>query len=161
MVTLRRMSAAEFATWWDITIRSHAEQLSRATGHPLAAELDAARELLPQVLVDGVDTSGMHFFAVEAAHERVGWLWIGAAPGDQPAGFVWDIIIDDAARGRGHGRATMVAAEQFFVEQGMARITLQVATGNDVARRLYESLGYEVVTTNGPMTTMAKALPSG
>jgi ribosomal protein S18 acetylase RimI-like enzyme len=161
MVSLRPMTTSEFETWREIAIRQHAEQVSRATGRGLEACLDEARQVLPTVLVDGINTKAMNFFAIEAADHRVGWLWIGRSPRDPHAGFVWDIIIDDSCRGRGYGRAAMVAAERYFEEQGKVRIGLQVAAKNDVARDLYESLGYLEVATSDGMTTMSKTLGSG
>jgi ribosomal protein S18 acetylase RimI-like enzyme len=161
MVTLRPMTGLEFETWREIAIRHHAEQMSRAAGTSLEVSLDEAGQLLPTVLVDGLNTRAMSFFVVKAAGHRVGWLWIGSSPGDPHAGFVWDIIIDDAWRGRGYGRAAMVAAERFFEEQGKVRIGLQVAARNDVARHLYESMGYCDVATRGVLTTMSKTLDSG
>jgi ribosomal protein S18 acetylase RimI-like enzyme len=158
MVSLRPMTGSEFETWREIAIAQHAAQMSRATGRGLEVSLDEAGQLLLAVLVDGLNTKAMSFFAIEASDRRVGWLWIGSSPRDTRAGYVWDIIIDDACRGRGYGRAAMVAAEGFFEQQGRDRIDLQVAAGNDVARRLYESLGYADVVPSDVMTTMSKTL---
>jgi ribosomal protein S18 acetylase RimI-like enzyme len=151
------MTGPEFDVWWELAIQRHAEQVSRATAKPLAAAVDESRALLPKVLTAGLDTEGMRLFVVvDESGADVGWLWIGAAPGDPDAGFVWDIIIDEVFRGRGYGRAAMVAAEQHFAALGKTRITLQVYGGNVVARTLYESLGYAEI-----MTTMSKPLARG
>jgi ribosomal protein S18 acetylase RimI-like enzyme len=156
-VTLRPMTIVEFDAWRDVAIRQHAEQTSRATGRSLEASLDDAAELLPKVLVDGINTRGMDFFViVDVDDQEIGWLWIGSSPDDPEAGFVWDIIIEQSRRGRGYGRAAMLAAEQFFAAKGKVRIGLQVAARNDVARRLYEAMGYQVT-----MTTMSKAIAAG
>jgi ribosomal protein S18 acetylase RimI-like enzyme len=55
--------------------------------------------------------------------------------------------------GEGYGRATVHAAEQLFIAQGKSSIGLDVAGGNDIARALYEPLGYRSI-----MTSMAKPL---
>jgi ribosomal protein S18 acetylase RimI-like enzyme len=157
VVRLRPMTAMEFETWRDIAIRGHAEQTCRATGRSLEDALENSAQLLPSLLCDGPDTEGMNLFVVvdDGSDEPVGWLWVGSSSSDDPdPGYVWDVIIAESRRGRGYGRAAMIAAEQFVAQQGKARISLQVAAWNDVARHLYESMGYRVV-----MTTMSKVLP--
>lgn len=149
VVRLRPMTDAEFAPWREIAIRHHAAQVSRATGDDLAAATEDARTVLAKVLPAGWATENMHFFVVIDESEReVGWLWLGPAPQDPAVGFVFDVIIDVSVRGRGYGRATMRVAEQFFRTQGKSRISLDVAGGNDVARNLYESLGYRPTSTS-------------
>jgi ribosomal protein S18 acetylase RimI-like enzyme len=57
--------------------------------------------------------------------------------------WIYDIRIDEAYRGRGYGRAAMLLVEAEARERGYGRIGLNVFGGNDVARNLYRSLGYE------------------
>jgi ribosomal protein S18 acetylase RimI-like enzyme len=148
------MTAAEFEPWRERTIQSYSAQVSRATGKALDVVIEESRQQLPRLLKNGLDTDGMHVFVlVDEAQREVGWLWLGTSLEDPDAGFVWDVIIDEAVRGQGYGRAAMTAAEDFFVAQGKSRIGLQVMAGNDVARGLYESLGYSAV-----VTSMSKAL---
>jgi ribosomal protein S18 acetylase RimI-like enzyme len=148
-VTLRPMNEAEFAAWREVAIRHHAEQVARATGKDLDAALDESRSSLAAVLPNGLGTEHMHVFVVlNDAEREVGWLWLGPAPQDAAAGFVYDIIIEARLRGRGYGRATMAAAERFFREQDKSRVSLDVAGGNDIARALYESLGYRPISTS-------------
>jgi ribosomal protein S18 acetylase RimI-like enzyme len=56
--------------------------------------------------------------------------------------FVFDIEIDAEHRGRGLGRAAMLAAERVVADAGRSVIGLNVFGPNRRARRLYESLGY-------------------
>lgn len=152
-VNLRSMTDAEFASWRDIAIDQHGAQVSRATGKTLDAAVEESRSLFSKVLPNGLHTDGMRLFAITDGEARIGWLWLGSSPSDPAVGFVFDIIIDADARCRGYGRATMLAAEQFFRSQGKTGVALHVAEGNDTARGLYESLGYVPITTS-----MAKSL---
>jgi ribosomal protein S18 acetylase RimI-like enzyme len=61
--------------------------------------------------------------------------------------MVYDVHIDEAFRGRGLGRATMLAAEDVVRSEGFGRIALNVFGGNDRAEQLYRSLGYGVDST--------------
>lgn len=65
------------------------------------------------------------------------------------ASHVADLGVTVAAshRGRGLGRALMLAAEDWARAQGIERITLSVFADNHNARGLYESLGYAVEGT--------------
>lgn len=42
----------------------------------------------------------------------------------------------------------MRAAERFFLADGKSRVGLEVAGVNDIARELYESMGYLPVSTS-------------
>ena len=142
------MTEDEFEPWRELAIAQHAAQVSRATGQDLADTLTESRAVLPKVLPDGLTTEHMHFFVVlDEAGGEIGWLWLGRSPAEPEAGFVFDIIVDARVRGQGYGRATMVAAEEFFRARGRSRVSLHVLGGNDVARALYESLGYRPIQT--------------
>ena len=52
---------------------------------------------------------------------------------------------DGAFRGKGYGRQTMQAAEQYVTSHGGKRLGLNVFGPNTVARRLYESMDYQVL----------------
>ena len=62
--------------------------------------------------------------------------------------IVFDIEIVADARGRGLGRSAMLAAERFALDLGRKTIGLNVFGPNERARRLYDSLGYQVVSTS-------------
>jgi ribosomal protein S18 acetylase RimI-like enzyme len=78
-----------------------------------------------------------------------------------PAGFVWvakthndftgqleasllNQYVAEPYRGRGLGRRLMETAEEWARQQGLPRISLSVGTQNKLARKLYETLGYQV-----------------
>jgi len=99
----------------------------------------------------------MHLLRVlDDRGEPVGVLWVGPHPRKAGAGWVWDVEIDEAHRGRGHGRAAMLAAEEIARSEGWAELGLNVFGPNRRAKALYDSLGYEVVSTS-----MTKPLSPG
>jgi ribosomal protein S18 acetylase RimI-like enzyme len=148
-VILRLMTASEFDPWRELAIRGHASQTARATGVRFEIAEQQARDLLPRMLPQGVQTEGMHFFVVASElYGDVGSLWLGRHPEISDAGYVFDIEIHDEFRGRGFGRAAMLAAEKFMRHQGRTQLALWVAGGNDAARALYDSLGYSIIGTS-------------
>src|ERR1700722_9646205 len=145
-VALRLMTANEFDSWRELSIRNHAHQTATATGVSFEDAEQRARDLLPRMLAQGVRTEGMHFLIlVSELYGDVGSLWLGRHPENPGAGYVYDLEIHEEVRGHGFGRAAMVAAEDFMRQLGNTQLGLWVAGGNDVARGLYDSLGYSVI----------------
>jgi ribosomal protein S18 acetylase RimI-like enzyme len=91
------------------------------------------------------------------AAEVVGQLWVGPSPDDPAQWWVYALDVDHAARRRGVGRAAMVHAETLARAHGATAIGLNVFDANP-ARRLYESLGYEVVSEHPFSVNMTKML---
>lgn len=59
--------------------------------------------------------------------------------------FVWGVYVTPAARGHGIARRLMTRAlEEARTLPGLARVNIAVSAANEPARRLYESLGFEV-----------------
>jgi GNAT superfamily N-acetyltransferase len=56
-------------------------------------------------------------------------------------------FIEEEHRGKGYGRAAMLAAEQVVQAAGMTHIALNVFGFNTTARAMYDSLRYRVVST--------------
>lgn len=151
------MTREEFAAWEARTTESYAEDLAKAHDVPLEVALARARAQLPELLPNGQDSPGTWLLRVlDASGDAVGVLWLG--PHRERAGVihVYDIEIDEPYRGRGLGRGAMLAAETLVRESGADAISLNVFGFNEPARRLYDSLGYRVVSTQ-----MMKSLTAG
>ncbi len=53
-----------------------------------------------------------------------------------------DLVVDEAQRGRGVGRALLAEAETYARRQGLRHVLIGVAAGNAGADRLYAAQGY-------------------
>ena len=64
----------------------------------------------------------------------------------QPAQILWidDLIVEDAARGKGIGSALLQAARDYGRQQGCTRLELNVWAFNETAVRFYEKNGLQV-----------------
>lgn len=156
-VRVRPMTAAEFDAFRDRAIKGYAAEHVRAgTWSPERAEALAAKET-DELLPDGPNTAGMLLLVAEAPPVGiVGVVWVALDRGEEGA-WIYDIEIIPGQRGRGYGRALLRAAEREVQKCGGSSIGLNVFRGNAVARRLYESSGYEVTALH-----MRKALePEG
>lgn len=144
-VVLRSMTAEEYAAYYDCSIRGFAEQMVEMGGQQdaEAAWAESERQML-MLMPDGLGTEGQHLLVAESEGERVGMVWVGARQDRADLWWVWDLEIDEGFRGRGHGRAAMLAAEAYVKERGVDRLGLNVFGGNAAAIRLYDDLGYGV-----------------
>ena len=145
---LRPMTASEYDAWEQAAIAEYAVELAESGGVDAATAAVSAWEQHRDLLPDGEATVGMVLRHVLDDHgEAVGVLWLGPHPRRAGAGFVYDVEIDEARRGGGLGRRAMLAAEALALEQGWDALGLNVFGPNARARRLYDSLGYGVVST--------------
>jgi ribosomal protein S18 acetylase RimI-like enzyme len=143
-VRLRAMTRDEFAEYLDWVVDDYAGELERngkATGDAAVA---ASRASFDGLLPDGVETEGQTLLIAEDEDEvrRVGLLWFGPSTDDASMAWIYDITVDEDRRGEGWGRAIMRAFEGEARSRGYTRAGLNVYADNQVARRLYESLGY-------------------
>lgn len=113
-------------------------------GMPGDLAREKARRDFESLWPDGRPAVDHWVYAVEEAAMGVGYLWI-AERDNQGRRVIWiyHIEIDEQFRGRGLGREAMRLAEQEARARGVARVELNVFGGNEVARNLYRSLGYE------------------
>jgi ribosomal protein S18 acetylase RimI-like enzyme len=147
IVTLRPMTAAEYEVWIEATTVLYAEERAAATGLPRDVSLEKARAQVATLLPDGHATTGMYLLLiVDDTGSEVGILWLGPHPDRPDTLYVWDISIDEPFRGRGFGRAAMLAAEDLARDARVDAIGLNVFGPNTAARRLYVSLGYDVTS---------------
>lgn len=156
MLTLREKTHEEIAVWLP-AMKSHYVDERVAAGQPREdATRDADRQF-EELLPGGVPAEGQHVMTVLQDGEAVGQLWMGRPlRGEAEMWFVFFVEVDEAHRGRGLGRAIMQLAEGWVAERGGTKIGLNVFGPNVVARRLYDSLGYDVLATS-----MVKELAKG
>ncbi|GFH38633.1 GNAT family N-acetyltransferase [Streptomyces pacificus] len=148
-VSGRPLTDAEFASWRADAVRRYARtwgERGLPEGPALARSEADHRAKLP----DGLATRGAWLRALAVAGAAVGHLWVAERapgpghPGERSA-YVYDVHVAEGHRGRGHGRALMLVAEQVAGEAGLPVLELHVASSNVPAAGLYASLGYRPV----------------
>lgn len=139
MIALRALREDEYEAW---DAEHRAEYARGLIGHvgmsPEGAAAKVERDLA-YVLPDGFSTPDTRIWAVEADGRRVGTIFLGFRDG---GAWLYDITIDESERGRGYGRAAMVALESEVRALGHDTVALNVWGANEVARALYRSLGW-------------------
>lgn len=142
---LRPVTQAEFDEWLPRQEAAYAEMIITSGAMPPGAAREKARRDTERTFGAGLGTPGQLVFRVSDGDNPVGWLWLAVPGPDDPAmGWVYDVEIDEACRGRGYGRQAMLLAEREARARGMTSIGLNVHGRNTVAISLYDSLGYAV-----------------
>jgi ribosomal protein S18 acetylase RimI-like enzyme len=153
-LALRPMTTEEFDAWVPGAIEAYAADHVRAGSKQPDTALESAKQEFDTLLPHGVETPSHHLLTATVDDTSVGILWLHIPDGQTPPRvFIYDIEVDESARGRGYGRAIMLAAEDYARSYGADTIRLHVFGDNTVARSLYDSLGYEATNIS-----MAKTL---
>lgn len=91
----------------------------------------------PGALVLVADTGGAVVGYVYAGLEGNDWMALRG-----PAGAIYDLVVDPAARKQGVGRALLEAAIQALRDRGAPRVVLSTAQRNETAQRLFAAAGF-------------------
>ena len=139
-VTLRPLTDEEYAGYRARAVPLYAAEMVRSRGLSPEEAAKNSATTFPATVADVLNEEGASISRVLTDDQPVGWLWLAPAGADSL--FVYDIEIDEPHRGRGLGRATMLAAEDMARAAGYRFVRLNVFGWNTGAQALYRSLGY-------------------
>jgi len=139
-VRLREVRDDELPAWLDGMRRFYVDDLERHGGLTRdEAQAKSDRDhgaLFP----GGKPAPGNHLYILEDENgDPIGRLWFAGRPFGV---WLYAIELDERVRGRGLGRAAMLAFEEHARELGARKVALNVFGGDSVARSLYASLSY-------------------
>jgi ribosomal protein S18 acetylase RimI-like enzyme len=147
-IRLAPMTAERYPTWVRETVAGYAAQQAVAGVLPEREARDQAEREFDRLLPEGLHTPGQLMWSAFHGNTEVGYLWLGVAQqADGVEAFVFDVAVAPRLRGRGYGRAIVTAGEERARALGATTIRLNVFGHNDVARTLYDSLGYRTTAT--------------
>ena len=143
-LTLRPMTDDELASYGATQEDGYAQQMVDFGGIAEADAATKARADMERYWPAGRPAEGHHVFAAQVDGEVIGHLWLSVQSPEDVAGQGWifDIEVGDGHRGQGLGRQIMLAAIDKAKALGCTSLKLNVFGGNDVAIRLYQSLGF-------------------
>lgn len=143
-VQLRPMRDDEFVTWLPAMRERYAADMVEHAGMTPERAAAKAGDDTERLFPGGVPAAQHSVYVIEVDGEPAGDLWLTEREETlEPCLFVYDIRLDERFRGHGYGRAAMLFAEDEARRRGIGRVALNVFGGNEVARSLYRSLGYE------------------
>ncbi|WP_350280159.1 GNAT family N-acetyltransferase [Kribbella sp. HUAS MG21] len=142
-VHLRPITDAEYPAWRDRSVASFATGIGPSRGLSGDAALQFADAETAKLLPDGPATDQQLIWIAWAGAEPVGSLWISLR---SRVPFVYAVEVDRDQRGKGYGRAIMLAGEEECRRRGYTQLDLNVFGDNRTAIALYDSLGYTVIS---------------
>ena len=150
---LEPMTPDRYLRWVPETIAGFAAQQTASGAAPERAAREYAEREFDRLLPFGLDTPGHHLWSAFDGGEEVGYLWLAVRTesegtwSERTEGYVYDVAVDRALRGRGHGHAIMLAAEDAARSAGATTLRLNVFGHNTAALNLYHRLGYSITVT--------------
>jgi ribosomal protein S18 acetylase RimI-like enzyme len=140
----RALTEEEFQAWHEAEIRGYASDMVDSGSMPAERALEEAARQSHALLSDGLATPGHSWALIEAEGHAVATVWVGHLnyPG---LSWVYGVESDPARRGRGYGRAAMLAGEGLALAAGNPALGLNVFGHNTIATSLYNSLGYTLL----------------
>jgi ribosomal protein S18 acetylase RimI-like enzyme len=154
-ITLQVATLGEAAGMLEASSITYAADLAASTDGDVDRAMAHGRQVLDDLLPDGVATTGHSWFWVVVDGGRVGQVWVGPPSDvDHDTLYIWDIEIAVESRGRGYGAATIGAIIEEARRRSLTRVRLNVFAENAHARRLYERLGFVAVRDTNASTTL-------
>ena len=105
--------------------------------------------LSEQTLRAVLNDSASHLYLLEEESRVVGMLTLGIyhSPTGSKA-WIEDVVVDDACRGRGYGRALVAHAIEEAKRAGVKQLMLTSNSLRIAANQLYQAMGFEKKETN-------------
>ncbi|WP_442603153.1 GNAT family N-acetyltransferase [Paenibacillus sp. KN14-4R] len=154
MVALKPMNHEEFQQYLAHAIDGYAKEKVIAGNWSEDEAINLSRKEFNRLLPDGEKSECHYLFSIFHEEQVIGMIWIGQkSPANKDDGYIYDFKILESYQGLGYGKQAMKEIEVIAKEIGMKKMGLHVFGHNQIARGLYEKLGYE--TTN---ISMAKSI---
>jgi RimJ/RimL family protein N-acetyltransferase len=111
--------------------------------------LEKSRKQIESLLPQGLETKDHYIFTLVDGDQVVGMIWLKAELSRAVrSGFIFDVMVDEKFRGKGYGKEVMRLIEEKARELELKSIGLHVFAYNDVAKHIYESVGYQISSLN-------------
>jgi ribosomal protein S18 acetylase RimI-like enzyme len=151
MTALRPMQPGNYGSYLDAAIAGYAQENVEAGRWSEVGAYERSRDDFHALLPEGIATPDNYLFEVleEEAGPLVGFVWyaLNRKHGSCSA-YIYDLVIHEPFRRKGHARRALLALEQHAVALGATAMGLNVFATNDGAQKLYRELGYVATNVN-------------
>ena len=130
------------ATHYSESLRQRLEELqNQLTPQPSTLSEQTLRAVL--------NDSASRLYLLEEENRVVGMLTLGIYHSPTGSkGWIEDVVVDDACRGRGYGRMLVAHAIEEARKAGVAQLMLTSNPLRVAANKLYQAMGFERKETN-------------
>ncbi|MRG85921.1 GNAT family N-acetyltransferase [Salinibacillus xinjiangensis] len=140
MVSLDKMNSSEFERYLRFAIKNYANEHVKAGNWNEQEAISNATEEFENLLPEREKTVNNELFIIRDGDKEVGMIWLAKRSNDK--GFIYDINVWEGNQGHGYGKQAMKEIEKVAKNLNLKSIGLHVFGHNQVARGLYEKLGY-------------------
>ncbi len=148
---LRNMTDIAFSEYLEKAIPDYARDNIESGRWAEQGAIERSREDHKRLLPEGIKTPNNHLFEIISVDQEcaVGVLWLAVEDkyGIKTA-FIYDIEVKEEYRRKGYARSALLELENFASNLSIDSIGLHVFRQNSSAQALYNSLGYNVVSSN-------------
>ena len=146
MSKLVPMTQPQFDKFLERTVPEYAAEHVRAGNWLESEALEKSRKEFEELLPQGLSSADNYLYTFYDGDRAVGMIWMKVKSHPAKSGFIYDVFVEESFRGKGYGKGLMLLLEEKAREFGLGSLELHVFGSNHVARKLYETIGYE--TTN-------------
>ena len=147
MAKLIPMTDEVFEEFREISQTDYGSNFSKVENVALEVGIKNAREQFGKLVPDGLRTKDQFFFEAvdDNTQDKIGYLWLGVQERfGRKVVSINEISVKPPHRGKGFGKALMNCVENEAKKVGAQRIRLHVFHHNEIARKLYSSMGFKV-----------------
>ncbi len=149
MLLIRPMNEIEFQSFLPDSITGYAADKVRSGNWTHEEAEKRSTEEHARLLPQGLATPQHFLYTIEFEGKAVGRLWLSGDPTPAGgAGFIFDVYLEEAFRGRGLATQALKLLEAEAAQLGLKRLSLHVFGFNTAARALYNRLGYQITNLN-------------
>ncbi|PKX81666.1 acetyltransferase [Pectobacterium peruviense] len=155
MVNLTDMTESDYPDYRQFFILEYAQDLQESRGYDAEKARAIATQSIDVALPQSTLTPANKLWCIHSLDNEdvIGYLWVIL---NGNSAWISDFCLLPAWRGRGFGKASLAAMDVVVAALGINEVGLRVATGNSVAKALYEKQGFQITGFN-----MHKSLESG
>jgi ribosomal protein S18 acetylase RimI-like enzyme len=145
MIELRELLPEEIAPYFEKLWIDYRDELESA-GYSASYAAESVENNKRMIFTDGKLNPGNLIFYAFEHNQKIGKLWLMRAEREGKVDWsIYDVETFPEFRGKGLGKSIMLEAENYIKSNGGESVSLSVFGNNLVARKLYESLGYETI----------------
>jgi RimJ/RimL family protein N-acetyltransferase len=160
MVTLRRMTDQQYATFLARSIQERAAQMVQVGGWTAAEAVERSRREHLTLLSSGPLTLNHFLFAIELDGECVGDVWLRVYHHSGGAeGYLFRFTVGERYRRRGVASRAMELLMEEMTRIGVTRLSIHLFAENEAGMAFFLSVGFLDVTLGPSIVKMSRALP--
>jgi ribosomal protein S18 acetylase RimI-like enzyme len=142
MVKLEPIQQGDFDLFLERGIREYAADHVRNGDWPAEGALERSKKEFEHYLPDGIHSKDQYLYSIiDDGGNKIGVVWVQVK--GQKA-FIFDFVIDEAFRGKGYGKQSLIALDEKLKSMNVESVGLHVFGDNIVAQELYKKAGFQI-----------------